>query len=90
MTRKRLDKAVVDRYEGAVAVLLVGAERRQVNVSRNHLPPDAREGSWLQVELVADSVVSAQLDTGEAEMARERVAEKLARLRQGKHLRDAP
>ena len=90
MKKKHREKAVVDRCEGAMAVLLVGEEKRQLNVSRNHLPRDTREGSWLQVEIVGDSVVSAQLDAGEAEMARERIADKLARLRRGEHLKGAP
>ena len=85
------DKAVIDRFEGTVAVLLVGDERKPITVARSALPLSAREGSWLQVTVEGAEVVLAVLDTDETESARSRIREKLARLRRGTHLKsDAP
>ena len=81
------EKAVIDRFEGDVAVLLVGDHERRVNVPRRDLPRGAKEGTWLQVELDGDRVVSATIDQEETERARRRIAEKLERLKKGEHLR---
>lgn len=42
-------KAVIDRFEGDYAVLLVGDAEEKRDVPRNQLPPGAKEGSWLIV-----------------------------------------
>ncbi len=38
------NKAVVDRFEGESAVLLVGEEEKRMVVPRHSLPTSAREG----------------------------------------------
>jgi hypothetical protein len=50
-------KAFVDRIEGDIAVLLVGAEQREFNLPKRHLPRGAGEGSALilRIELDEDS-----------------------------------
>jgi len=42
-------KAVVDRFEGKYAVVLLGEEELKLKVPREMLPAEAEEGSWLQV-----------------------------------------
>ncbi len=81
------EKAVIDRFEGDWAVLLVGDDPRPLNVPRKALPKGAREGQWLQVDLEGDQVVSAEIDDEEAARAKARIAEKLERLRRGEHLK---
>ena len=54
---------------------------------RRELPRGVREGTWLQVELADDRVVSAAVDGQETARAKERIADKLARLRRGHHLK---
>jgi hypothetical protein len=81
------DKAVIDRFEGTVAVLLVGEEREPINVARSALPLGVREGSWLRVTVEGAVVVLAVQDTDETESAQSRIREKLARLRRGTHLK---
>ena len=47
-------KAVIDRFEGDFAVVLVGEEEIKVDIPRQLLPPGAREGSWLKIDLELD------------------------------------
>ncbi len=80
-------KAVIDRFEGKQAVLILGEGERQLNVPRNLLPKEAKEGSWLQVEIENETLLSAVLDQAETVNAQQRIAEKLERLRRGDHLK---
>lgn len=80
------EKAVIDRFEDGWAVLLVGENERRLEVPRKALPRGAREGHWLQVEMEGDRLLSADIDREETERARQRIREKLDRLRRGEHL----
>lgn len=80
-------KAVVDRFEDDKAVILVGEKEEQLVVDRHQLPPGTREGHWLRVCVQDDRLVAAEIDEEETNRARERIAEKLARLRRGDHRR---
>ncbi len=82
------EKAVIDRFEEEWAVLLFGEEERRVDVPREELPSGAREGHWLRVELDGERrIVSMEIDEEETARTRERIADKLARLRRGDHLK---
>jgi len=77
------EKAVVDRIEdGQVAVLLVGDEQIERVVPVSQLPPGAVAGSWLWARYDGDRLIEARLDAEESEQARQRIAEKMGRLRQ--------
>jgi hypothetical protein len=78
-------KAVIDRFEGKYAILIVGEDERRINVPRKVLPKKAREGLWLQVEIRDGEVCDITIDDQETERARQRIAEKLERLRRGDH-----
>ncbi|MBV5347940.1 DUF3006 domain-containing protein [bacterium] len=80
-------KAVIDRFEGEFAVLIVGEDEQRVNVLKKLLPKLSKEGSWLQVEIQDGEVVSAAMDKEETANAKQRIAEKLERLRRGDHLK---
>jgi len=80
-------KAVIDRFEGKQAVLILGEGERQLSVPKDLLPQQAKEGSWLQVEVENESLLSAVLDEVETDNAKQRIAEKLERLRRGDHLK---
>lgn len=80
-------KAVIDRFEGKFAVLIVGEDEQHMNVLKKLLPKQSREGSWLQVEIQNGEVISAVIDEEETANAKLRIAEKLARLRRGEHLK---
>ncbi len=76
-------KAVIDRFEGDKAVLLVGEEEDRLIIPRASLPSGAMEGMWLQADVEDGCVLSATIDEAETAKAKERIAEKLARLRRG-------
>jgi hypothetical protein len=78
-------KAVIDRFEGDKAVLLVGEEQDALVVPRAKLPKGVKEGHWLKVDVEDDRVLSAEIDEEETSRAKERIDEKLARLRRGEH-----
>ncbi len=80
------ERAVIDRFEGRSAVLLVGDEGRQVDVFRRQLPRTAREGQWLRITLRDGEMVQVVVDEAATEEARQRIQEKLERLRRGDHL----
>lgn len=80
-------KAVIDRFEGAKAVILVGDEEEQLVVPRAKLPPGAQAGSWLSVEVRDDVLIEAEIDEQSTAAARARIKDKLARLRKGDHLK---
>jgi len=76
-------KAVIDRFEGDKAVLLVGDEQDRLVVLRSFLPKGVKEGDWLKVDAVDDRILSATIDTDETAAAKKRIAEKLDQLRGG-------
>jgi hypothetical protein len=80
-------KAVIDRFEGKFAVLIVGEDEQHLNVLKELLPRLSKEGSWLQVEIQNGEVISAVIDEEETANAKQRIADKLARLRRGDHLK---
>jgi hypothetical protein len=51
-----MQSAVIDRFEGDMAVLLLGEIREHLDVPRSLLPSGAREGSWLRAEIADERV----------------------------------
>ena len=47
-------KAVIDRFEGNYAVVLVGNEEVKIDIPKELLPKGAEEGSWLKFNLDLD------------------------------------
>jgi hypothetical protein len=80
------EKAVIDRFEGSIAVVFIGEKR--MDVPRSDLPKGVKEGSWLLVEFDEDKIISAQIDAEETARAKKRILEKLERLRKGEHRSD--
>ena len=80
-------KAVIDRFEGDKAVLLVGEEEDKLIVPRTSLPAGVKEGQWLQVDVADDRVLSATIDQAETAKRAKEIEEKLAALRRGDHLK---
>jgi hypothetical protein len=80
-----IEKAVIDRFEGTLAVLLVGDKSRRVNVPKQLIPKQAKEGAWLKVEFDGNEIKHIDIDPEETEKAKKRIAEKLERLRRGLH-----
>ena len=78
-----ITKAVIDHFEGELAVLLLGDNDERLVAPRKSLPCGAGEGQWLQVDVEDGVVVSAVIDEEETARAKQRIAEKLERLRRG-------
>ena len=79
-------QAVVDRFEGDKAVILVGEEEEQLVVDRGKLPAGTKEGDWLKADVEDDVLLAAELDPDGTASARARIADKLERLRRGEQL----
>ena len=74
-------QAVIDRFEGDQAVLLLNDGQDQLIAPLKVLPHGAKEGDWLQIEIKNGEVVSAVIDEEQTSRAKQRIAEKLAKLR---------
>ena len=86
-----MESAVIDRFEGKLAVVVVGASEaeRELIVPRKQLPPRSRAGHWLKVEVANDQLISAEYDRIATRAVRRRIAKQLERLRRGDHLTDS-
>ncbi len=77
------EKAVVDRIEEGLFVLLVGEDEQEFIVPLERLPEGAKSGSWLRVEVEGSELTVPGIDQDEEEEAvKQRIEDKLARLRQ--------
>lgn len=66
-------RAVIDRFEGKFAVLLVGDNEIKVDFPKKLLPEGAREGSWLMIDL--------RLDQEETKKQKEKIGSLLDKLK---------
>ena len=76
-----MEKAVVDRFEGKFAVLLVGDDERKLNIPRAQLAKAVKEGDWLKVEIANGNLVRAELDMEETQKRKERILGMMEKLR---------
>ena len=82
-----IEKAVIDRFENGVAVLLLKDGQEKLDTPKKSLPKGVKVGQWLQVEVEDGKLLSAVIDLEETARAKARIAEKLAMLRRGDHLK---
>ena len=82
-----MENAVIDRFEGNLAVLLVGDAQSQQTVERSFLPLDANEGTWLKVTIENGFITKVEVDTEKTNSMAETIADKMSRLRRGDHLK---
>jgi hypothetical protein len=85
-TSGQTESAVIDRFERRIAVLRVKTNQRIVNVPRDRLPSGVQAGQWMRVQFDGDVLLHAELDGDATEAARQRIQDKLSRLRRGDHL----
>lgn len=67
--------AVLDRFEGEEAVLLLGAESKVVRWPRELLPEECREGQMLSLSVEQDKLASELARREVEELLRELLAE---------------
>lgn len=77
--------AVIDRFEGTVAVLVFD-DGQQVDISRDLLPSRAKEGHHLSVTIEQGEITQIEVDHLATDEARRRIEDKLNKLRRGDHL----
>ena len=65
-----MQQAIVDRFEGTTAVLLI--EDKLFDVPRSKLPHGIHEGDYLQVELRDGEITTLQHNEAAAEAAKKR------------------
>lgn len=65
--------ATVDRFEGEMAVLLIGPDQTPVNVPHSDLPQDASQGDVVRLE--------GYIDREETKRRREEIKEKIEPLK---------
>lgn len=68
-------RALVDRYEGECAILLLGGEGREALWPADLLPEGTREGAVLWIDL--------GLDAGATELERDKIRKLVDRLKRG-------
>ncbi len=80
-------KAVIDRFEGEYAILMIGDKERQINILRTLLPKEAKEGQWLSLDIVGGEPHNIIIDNHETDLAKKKITDKMAALRRGDHLK---
>ncbi len=73
--------AVIDRIEDDVAVVLVGADEREITCSANVLPSGVRAGGAVRVRLDGDRILYMEADPDEDALSAARIGAKLEWLR---------
>lgn len=64
-------KAVIDRFEGKKAVLLVGDDEQKVIFPRSELPNELSEGDYIKIEISYDEEATREAVREGAELLRE-------------------
>lgn len=77
MSEKR---AVVDRVEGKLAVLLVGEDEAEMAVAVHTLPEGSGPGIWLKVTLEDGQLTHAEIDPETTRARRALAQDKMQRL----------
>lgn len=75
-----MERAVIDRFEGELAVLLVGDDEREIVIPVTDLPEGSGPGAWLKVAFEAGKLKEAQLDPETTRLRRSRIQERMNRL----------
>ena len=75
------ENAVIDRIEGALAVVLVGDAEKMTNVPLSRLPAGVKEGDWLKVTISGGQITRAVPDPAETARRRRLIESKLEQLR---------
>ncbi len=53
-------KAVIDRIENQIAVVLLGEEEIQIDVPLSQLPEGVAEGTWMRLQFLIDEHTSRE------------------------------
>jgi hypothetical protein len=92
MSESVIRSAVIDRYEGKLAVVFFTDDPdTPVDIERKYLPKrKPRDGTYIRIESQGSEILSVTIDKEATKAAHRRIQEKLARLRRGDHLNSSP
>ena len=62
--------AYIDRYEGELAVLLLGESMKKVNFPREFLPDDVDEGDYITLDIALDEEANKKAEEEALELLR--------------------
>ncbi len=74
-------KAVIENMFEDKVVLLVGEEEDEKIISNKLLPKEAKAGDWVNLTIKDGEIVGVSADKEETKKIRDRIKEKLERLR---------
>lgn len=63
--------AYIDRYEGELAVLLLGESMKKVNFPREFLPDDVDEGDYITLDISLDEEANKKAEEEALELLRD-------------------
>jgi hypothetical protein len=78
-------KAVIDRFEGNLAVIVLETNDKQMIYLKNNLPIGVKEGDWLLIEIQGDEIIKINIDIQAKENAKRRITRKMEKLRNEKN-----
>ncbi len=63
--------AYIDRYEGELAVLLLGESMKKVNFPREFLPDEVDEGDYITLDIALDEEANKKAEEEALELLRD-------------------
>lgn len=63
--------AYIDRYEGELAVLLLGDNMKKVNFPKEFLPAEAGEGDYVKIDITLDEEANDEAEEEALELLRD-------------------
>ena len=63
--------AYIDRYEGNLAVLLLGDEMKQLNFPKEYLPADVSEGDYITIDIALDKEANEEAEAEALELLKD-------------------
>lgn len=76
-------KAVIEKITENNLVLLVGEKEDEILLSKDQIPPSIKYavGDWLDIRMQGDNIEVLNVDQEETDKVKERIQEKMDRLR---------
>ncbi|WP_081831646.1 DUF3006 domain-containing protein [Geomicrobium sp. JCM 19038] len=78
------ERAVLDRIEDGIAVLLVGKSEQEYHVKADELPEEATDGAVLDVQITNDQIVDIAINQEETANQKARISAKMNQLKKKK------
>lgn len=63
--------AYIDRYEGDLAVLLLGDNMKKVNFPKEYLPADVNEGDYITIDIALDKEANERAEAEALELLKD-------------------